>query len=233
MLAKKLSILGGGIVLIGLIYYTSGYFNNADSSAVRSDVATQNQQSNALASGPDVVSDRSISTDKQSSSGSVLSSHEESADADSKELSESDDFLASDAFASPENLNRAFVDANGVVNSRSLNHVFQQEDLNQIVNRIRDSGHDEVSMEREGLLYQQLADALGAKVLQSNHACSGNICAVTIQSIDEISTDELSEFARFDTNYSFTNTQVNDVGEVTVFGIYIATDDPSRLSLSR
>lgn len=85
---------------------------------------------------------------------------------------------------------------------------------------------------RELRLSEQLMKSFGSKIFQSDYSCSGSICAVNFQSVGDIQEDELREFAKFDSNYSFIDRAVNDLGETTISGLYIATDDPSILSLA-
>ena len=152
---------------------------------------------------------------------------------ESTEIADSDEFLTSAVFSSPDSIDNAFIQSDGAIVSESLTHLLQHDNFDEVVNRIREAGYNELSSNREALLSKHLNNTLGAEVFKSDYSCSGSICVLTFQSLSDVSEQQFTELAKFDKNYSFTNTVTNDLGETTVNAVYIATEDPSTLSLTR
>lgn len=229
MLNKKVILAAGLVAVTGCAYYLYSGVHGAEENSV--------DQSNSMSPRGDSGSSQALLDSEYSISSrdqSEIALADDSPSVDEPvRIPTSAEFLASNVFASPENLNKAFILADGSIKSASLNHVFQHENFADVISKVSKAGYDELSSHREAQLSRQLNSTLGAGVFQSDYSCSGSICALTFQSVNSVSEAELTELAKFDKNYSFANTTTNDLGETTVNVIYIATDDPSVLSMTR
>lgn len=236
MFSNKITVLIVGLALIGSTYFIYGLFQSPQDEEIRTFDRNSELQESVGQHGSEAT--KQASQTKQSSTiagdpepETAIESRDQDAQLD--KFAAANLFMESAAFSSPSNLDKAFIRSDGVLESESLSHVFLQEDFNDVVSAIRGVEPDEISANREVLLREKLAKSFGSSVFDSNYACAGSLCAVTFQSVSEISDEELSAFARFDSNYTFANKTINDLGESTIKGLYILTDDPSSLGLSR
>lgn len=223
MSIKKIIILVITITIIGCGYFGYHSLQNTDSITLsyQHSELSRNQQTSKQKSEVTVPSQVTGETGSEMTSSGVAYQPDESIG-----------FLTSEVFSSPENLDRAFVRSDGAIERSTLSQIFRQNNFDDVVNKIRDVGYDESSLKREALLSDKLKNAFNAPIYHSNHACSGSICTVILQTVGDVSEDELRNLSRFDSNYSFTNTTENELGEKTVFALYIATEDPSTLTIT-
>lgn len=140
-------------------------------------------------------------------------------------------FLQSQAFGSVAGLNNSFVRDDGSVSMESLSHSFAIDDFGQVIDKIDKLESDEQSALRESQLSARLYDTFGADMYDEQYSCSGDICAVTFKSADQVSEQNITQFSEFAENYTFTNHSKSEAGEAVVKMVFIATDNPSELTV--
>lgn len=229
---KKITLIAVLVFTAGCTYFVYSNFQGkeehrpVESNLASPDITMQRSQELAdrRAGAESRVNDQAQSTVKRTEESQIT--------AESSDISTAAEFLASQAFSSPENIDKAFILGDGTVRSTNLTYVLQHENFNEVVSKVREAGYDESSSNREALLSRQLSNTLGSEVFQSDYSCSGSICALTFQSINDVSEEQLTELAKFEENYSFATATTNDLGETTINAIYIATEDASTLSMT-
>lgn len=151
-----------------------------------------------------------------------------------KQQSNLDKFLASNAFNTPSDFDNAFISADDIISQSTLHTVIAAEDFSRIINKMNSLDKDHTSLERESLLYKKFSDLIGQKFYAENYACSGKICLIEFNYDDsETSEEQLHQIRGFSKNHSFSNFSSSANDDMIYRGIYIATDDPSKMTLSR
>jgi len=145
-----------------------------------------------------------------------------------------DEFLASSAFDTPSNFDDAFISATNVVSSSTLKTVIAAKDFSKIIDKVNLLDKDHESVQREELLYKEFSDLIGDKFYSENFTCSGKVCLIEFN-YDETQTTEkqLHQIRSFSKNHSFSSFSPSNNDDMVYRGIYIATDDPSKLTMSR
>lgn len=146
------------------------------------------------------------------------------------EPSESSDKLIETDFNSGESITNAFVLENDVISKDALQDFFTIENLDELILTIKNIPPTEQSETREYQLSQNLKVFDKTNYYAESYACAGRICTLSLN-YDELKKEELTEFSKFSKNYTFTNTSINEYGEKQLKAIYIATDDPSKLTV--
>lgn len=145
-----------------------------------------------------------------------------------------DEFLASSAFDTPSSFDDAFISATNVVSSSTLKTVITAKDFSKIIDKVNLLDKDHESVQREELLYKEFSHLIGDKFYSENFTCSGKICLIEFN-YDETQTTkkQLHQIRSFSKNHSFSSFSPSNNDDMIYRGIYIATNDPSKLTMSR
>ena len=131
----------------------------------------------------------------------------------------------SDEFVSTEN-------GKEFVSKKALDDVFKN-DTSLLLQRMSDIEYSEVAQIRKDKLNEFIINELkDVTILQQDLECAGKVCAIELtytQSSNQASIDTLSSFSK---NYSFQQFTETESGDKKLKALYIATDNPSGLSLS-
>ncbi|WP_372762780.1 hypothetical protein [Pseudoalteromonas sp.] len=137
--------------------------------------------------------------------------------------------------SSPHAFSEEFVsteDGKEFVSKKALDNVFQT-DTSQLLARMSEIDYSEQAQLRKEQLHSFiLAELKDVHILQQELDCAGKVCAVELtytQNSNQASIDTLSNFA---TNYSFQQFTETENGDKKLKALYIATDNPSGLTLS-
>jgi len=229
---KKIVLGTGVIVLIGVIIFQ-----------LKPQI---NQASNTQSIAPKLTNDHTIATSQQQES--ITSSLKTEAAKPNETVSRQidtqiettklqlkiDEFLASSAFDTPSNFDNAFISVTNVVSSSTLKTVITAKDFSKIIDKVNLLDKDHASVQREELLYKEFSDLIGDKFYSENFACSDKVCLIEFN-YDETQTTkkQLHQIRSFSKNHSFSNFSPSKNGDMVYRGVYIATDDPSKLTMSR
>ena len=140
-------------------------------------------------------------------------------------------FIASQAFTSAEQLDAALMDADGAVMSQTLEHFFMHPQFQDIVQKIASMPTTDASQERQAQLQQQLYDSLGTDIQNETFACAGKLCTLSITTSRPVEPQKIDTLASFDSNFMFRNVTTNSHGETVTKILFIATKDPSQLTV--
>ncbi|GIU17448.1 MULTISPECIES: hypothetical protein [unclassified Shewanella] len=125
-----------------------------------------------------------------------------------------------------------FVNQTGAIERKALVNVLTSG-MNDFIEQVSNLPiSSEFAIERQHKLNQQLLDIKNMTIYEQYAVCAGRICALSI------TTNELTEankqlIENFDSNHSFVNTSESATGELDFKGIYIYTDDPSQMAMTR
>ncbi|WP_435274873.1 hypothetical protein ACMAZF_16720 [Psychrobium sp. nBUS_13] len=144
-----------------------------------------------------------------------------------------DKFLASKAFDSSANFDNAFI-SDDVVSSSALRTVFGTQDFSRVIEKIRTLDNDHTNVQNEENLYAQFSKLIGEKFYAENYACSGKVCLIEFNyNGAEVAQVQLEKMRNFGSNHSFSSYSPSDNEDMIYRGLFIATDDPSTLTMSR
>ena len=143
-------------------------------------------------------------------------------------------FLASRAFDSRDNFDKAFISDTNIVSSSALRTVFGTQDFTRVIEKVRTLDNDHTKIQNEENLYAQFSKLVGEKFYAENYACSGKICLIEFNYNDAETTQaQLEKMRNFGSNHSFSSYTPSDNEDMIYRGLFIATDDPSTLTMSR
>ncbi|WP_236596536.1 hypothetical protein [Pseudoalteromonas sp. GCY] len=116
---------------------------------------------------------------------------------------------------------------------RSRLESFFRADTNEILKQMSLVEYSDLANNREAKLQTFIQTRLEAvHILDETFKCAARVCMLELVVGSDSNTDVLSNMSEFDKNYSFQSKQTNEYGETTFKGLYIATDDPSKLTLT-
>lgn len=138
--------------------------------------------------------------------------------------------LSKEIFANGESFTNAFYIEPNVISKEMLVKLLTTDDIHQVISQINAIPPSEASTDREYQLTQGLKIFKQTSFYAESYACSGKVCAISFN-YDQLNDDELNQFGHFSKNYPFTTTSENEFGEKQFIGVYIATDDPSTLTM--
>ncbi|NMH65104.1 hypothetical protein [Shewanella salipaludis] len=133
-------------------------------------------------------------------------------------------------FVDANSFTNVFVLENDIVSKDALKRFFTIENVHELIYKVKSIPPTELSETREYQLTQMLKVFKDTHYYAESYACAGKICAMSFN-YDELNKEELAEFSHFSENYTFTNATVNEFGEKQLKAVYIATDDPSQLTV--
>ena len=143
-------------------------------------------------------------------------------------------FLASKAFDSPASFDNAFISDTNVISSSALRTVFGTHDFTRVIEKVRTLDNDHTNVQNEENLYAQFNKLVGEKFYAENYACSGKICLIEFNYNDtETPQAQLEKMRNFGSNHSFSSYTPSDNDDMIYRGLFIVTDDPSTLTMSR
>lgn len=143
-------------------------------------------------------------------------------------------FLTSKAFDSPASFDNAFISDTNVVSSSALRTVFGTQDFTRVIDKVRTLDNDHTNVQNEENLYAQFNKLVGEKFYAENYACSGKICLIEFNYNDAETTQaQLEKMRNFGSNHSFSSYTPSDNDDMIYRGLFIVTDDPSTLTMSR
>lgn len=92
----------------------------------------------------------------------------------------------------------------------------------------------DTNVQNEENLYAQFNKLVGEKFYAENYACSGKICLIEFNYNDAETTQaQLEKMRNFGSNHSFSSYTPSDNDDMIYRGLFIVTDDPSTLTMSR
>lgn len=137
--------------------------------------------------------------------------------------------------SSPHVFSEEFVsteDGKEFVSKKALDDVFKN-DTSILLQRMSDIEYSEIAQIRKDKLNEFILNELkDVTILQQELDCAGKVCALELtytQSSNQASIEALSSFSK---NYSFEQFTETESGDKKLKALYIATDNPSGLSLS-
>ncbi|WP_076922731.1 hypothetical protein [Pseudoalteromonas sp. SK20] len=137
--------------------------------------------------------------------------------------------------SSPNVFSEEFVsteDGKEFVSKKALDDVFKN-DTSILLKRMSDIEYSEIAQIRKDKLNEFILNELkDVTILQQDLECAGKVCALELtytQSSNQASIETLSSFSK---NYSFQQFTETENGDKKLKALYIATDNPSGLSLS-
>lgn len=137
--------------------------------------------------------------------------------------------------SSPQAFSEEFVsteDGKEFVSKKALDDVFKTE-TSQLLERMSNIEYSEIAQIRKDKLNEFILNELkDVTILQQDLECAGKVCALEVtytQSSNQASIDTLSSFSK---NYSFQQFTETESGDKKLKALYIATEDPSQLTLS-
>lgn len=143
-------------------------------------------------------------------------------------------FLASKAFDSPASFDSTFISDDDVVSSSTLRTVFATENFTRVIEKVRMLDNDHTNVQNEENLYAQFNKLVGEKFYAEDYACSGKICLIEFNYNDAETTQaQLEKMRNFGSNHSFSSYTPSDNDDMIYRGLFIVTDDPSTLTMSR
>jgi hypothetical protein len=129
-------------------------------------------------------------------------------------------------------LNSTFVNDDYSVSESALRTSFLLAEFSDLINNINSVDKSALGIERESKLKETLYNELPNNFYGEEFACAGKICAVSFKySADEKQT-KFEELSAFSKNFSFFNHTKSENSEQVFKAIFIATKDPSKLSIS-
>ncbi|WP_095497432.1 hypothetical protein [Paraferrimonas haliotis] len=129
-----------------------------------------------------------------------------------------------------EELYQAFFDSSGRVKRSALNDFFVEQDVHAFIEMMQSFDETQTSSEREVLLSQELT-SLDLPINAEELRCRSGLCVLTFN-YTQLNQEQVSEIASFDSNYAFTVQVSPSSVEKRFKGIYLKTDDPTKLTLS-
>jgi len=143
--------------------------------------------------------------------------------------------ISKSSTSSPHVFSEEFVsteDGKEFVSKKALDEVFKN-DTSILLQRMSDIEYSEIAQIRKDKLNEFILNELkDVTILQQDLECAGKVCALELtytQSSNQASIETLSSFSK---NYSFQQFTETENGDKKLKALYIATDNPSGLSLS-
>lgn len=146
------------------------------------------------------------------------------------QLSPAQEFLAGSTFTNVDNLNKSFIYPDGVLSKSSVQLSFLNENYVDIIDKLESMESDAHSIKRHHKLAQQVDKTFAGDAFNIEHACAGKLCAITLQSYEQIES-KAELINQFDSNYSFKNITQSEAGLYIYKGLFISTDDPSTMAI--
>lgn len=147
--------------------------------------------------------------------------------------SDFDIFLESEVFKSTQKLDNGFISSENIISRKSVETVFGNGDYSKIIEAVYLLEKDSISLEREDALRNHLFDLIGNKYHSENYSCNGKLCFIELTYLSsEVTEEQLSNISDFGSNYAFSSFSPTTNDEMIYRGLYIATDDPSTMSMS-
>ncbi|MDP2560447.1 hypothetical protein [Psychrobium sp. 1_MG-2023] len=220
---NKLILSIAGISIVGFLAYTNSQDNTNHS---QSSVAKNTKQEKPLT---DEDASNLLAFNEQTSDASKPSSKTSNSTIATKSTN-FDNFLSSDAFKNTNNLNNAFVLSDNQLSSKSIETVFSGKDFGKAIEVIQELEKDSDSWQREDALREQLTSLLGNKFQSETYSCNGRLCLIKFDyELSDINEDTLNKISDFGSNYTFSKYTKNDNDLMTYKGLFIKTDDPSKM----
>jgi hypothetical protein len=153
-------------------------------------------------------------------------------------LAESDStqvqYKTTDTDISSEDFNRHFIkgdtEQEGVSKSSLVD--FFKTDTQIVLEKMQQVEFSQLAQEREIKLSDFMQEQLKEfHFLDKNYKCAARICVLDLKISTSDNNSKLSKLSQFDKNYTFESTQINEFGETIFKALFIATDDPSQLSI--
>ncbi|WP_394201283.1 hypothetical protein [Shewanella waksmanii] len=138
--------------------------------------------------------------------------------------------LSKEIFLDGESFTNAFYIEPNVISKKMLIKLLTTDDIHQVISKISAIPPSQASTDREYQLTQGLKAFKQTNFYAESYACSGKVCAISFN-YDQLNDDEVNQFGHFSKNHPFTTTSENEFGEKQFIGVYIATDDPSKLTM--
>lgn len=143
-------------------------------------------------------------------------------------------FLTSKAFDSRDHFDKAFISEKDVVSNKTIRILFEAQNFTRVIEKARALDNDHTKVQNEENLYTQFSKLVGEKFYAENYVCSGKICLIEFNYNDTETTQaQLEKMRNFGSNHSFSSYTPSDNEDMIYRGLFIATDDPTTLTMSR
>lgn len=91
---------------------------------------------------------------------------------------------------------------------------------------------EEAQRRKDQLTYFILNELNGVTVLEQKIECAGKVCAIELLIPSSGNDQSLNKLSQFSSNYAFEQFTETEAGDKKLKALYIATADPSQLTLA-
>ncbi|OKY28067.1 hypothetical protein [Thalassotalea sp. PP2-459] len=141
-------------------------------------------------------------------------------------------FLNQEKFRSNTTVDSVYLDDSEVVQQKAIFKSLINNDFSLLVEKLDSIKESKQAFEREMKIQHYLTNSLDFTHYNEKYSCAGKVCAVTFIFENKSNKKQLESFGDFDSNFSFGNFSINESGENVYKGVFIKTDDPSKLAVS-
>ncbi|WP_163938380.1 hypothetical protein [Paraferrimonas sp. SM1919] len=230
---KKVSILLLLSIVVGVSYHH--FFNQKNELAVTIEPTvelsevTDQQKLPVLASQQSQIPQTIETATKANKVASSDQQQNELENNTSELLENKPNFLRS---TSASLLNNSFLLEDSSVSQASVIDYFSYSDFGYLIEEISQLDVDELSLSRESSLLTKISSMKQTNIIDQQHACRGKLCFIELKA-SSYSDEEIQSISQFGSNYAFTNVVQNESDETIVRAMYIETENPSLLRVTR